>query len=339
MSGLDAARVTDPALRAEAEGACDVYQIWPGDGRAPGSDWTHAEITVPMPFYVSQNRATWNVAVPTLTRFDPPPGTANGSAMVIAPGGAFHFLMIDHEGYKLARLLTARGMTAFVLKYRLVPMPSDHDGMMAARKEMHRQMAHSKATGEVTPVWQSIQETRSYAAEDGRQAMRFVRANAAALGIDPDRIGIGGFSAGGAVTMGVAYEHDADSRPAFVANIYGPPAATTPPPASAAPLFLVHSHDDPQVDAIGSAQLYIAWKQAGHAAELHVFGDGAHGYGTDRSGQLPDSWLILFDRWLTARGFLLPPKAPLGQWVDSMLGGAVSDEHQRRTSERHKDRQ
>lgn len=335
MTDLEAARVTDPTLRTEAEGACDVYRIWPADSRAPGSeDWTHSEITVPMPFYESENRATWNVVVPTLTRFDPAPGTANGAAMVIAPGGAFHFLMIDHEGYKLARLMAERGITAFVLKYRLVPMPSDHDGMMAARNEMHRQMTHSRTTGEMTPVWQSITEARLYAAEDGRQAMRFVREHAAAMHLDPERIGIGGFSAGGAVAMGVAYEHAPDSRPAFVANIYGPPPATTPPPASAAPLFLVHSHDDAQVDAADSARLYLAWKEAGIPAELHIFGDGAHGYGTDHSGQLPDSWLILFDRWLTALGFLAPAGTPVGQMFDALTATGASDEHLRRTRER-----
>lgn len=335
MTNLETARVTDPTLRTEADGATEVYRIWPGDGHAPGSDdWTHSEITVPMPFYQSENRATWNVAVPTLTRFDPIAGTANGSAMVIAPGGAFHFLMIDHEGYKLARILAARGITAFVLKYRLVPMPSDHDGMMAARNEMHRQMSHSKTTGEMTPVWQSINEARLYSAEDGRQAMRFLRRHAAELNLDPERIGIGGFSAGGAVAMGVAYEHAPDSRPAFVANIYGPPPATTPPPPSAAPLFLVHSHDDAQVDAAASARLYLAWKEAGIPAELHVFADGAHGYGTDRSGQLPDSWLILFDRWLTALGFLAPAGTPVGQMFDALTATGAGDEHLRRTRER-----
>ncbi len=331
MSDLSASQV--PAT--EAADASAVYRIWPGDGRAPGSeDWTHSELTMPIPWYETANRMVRNVVVPTLTRFDPAPGTANGSAMVIAPGGAFHFLMIDHEGYKLARLLAARGMTTFVLKYRLVPTPEKHEEMVEARLEMHRQLAHARKTGEVTPVWNKMRKVLGLAEEDGRQAIRFVRAHAAELGVDPNRIGIGGFSAGGAVAMGAACQHDAESRPDFTVDIYGPPRETITPPETAAPLFIVHADDDTQVDPAASARLYTAWKQAGVSAELHIFADGAHGFGTDSSGLLPDTWLVLFDRWLTTQGFLAPDAHNLESLFREKVLEADAEEHARRTRER-----
>ena len=104
----------------EAPDAEGVYRIWPGEGRGPGSeDWTWSERTIRVPPSDLDRRFTRNVVIPTVTVFRPPAGKANGTAMVVAPGGAFHFLMMDHEGYDMARWLAARGVTAFVLKYRL----------------------------------------------------------------------------------------------------------------------------------------------------------------------------------------------------------------------------
>jgi acetyl esterase/lipase len=110
--------------RVEAPDATEIVRIWPGDGVPPGSEgWTQRESTMQVPWAKRAMRLSRNVVVPTLTVFRPAPGKANGTAMVVAPGGAFHFLMVDHEGYDLARWLSERGVTTFVLKYRLGRTP------------------------------------------------------------------------------------------------------------------------------------------------------------------------------------------------------------------------
>lgn len=104
--------------------ASDMFAIWPDNGVPPGAeDWTHHEQTMQIPWADTSEQMVRNVVIPTLTRFDPTPGTANGTALIIAPGGAFHFLMIDHEGYDMARALCKRGVTCFILRYRLARTP------------------------------------------------------------------------------------------------------------------------------------------------------------------------------------------------------------------------
>ena len=123
----------------EAPDAEGVYRIWPGEGRGPGSeDWTWSERTMRVPWSDLDRRVTRNVVIPTVTVLRPPAGKANGTAMVVAPGGAFHFLMMDHEGYDMARWLAARGVTAFVLKYRLGRSPDDDPVARSATEALER---------------------------------------------------------------------------------------------------------------------------------------------------------------------------------------------------------
>src|SRR5690606_9268184 len=128
-------------------------------------------------------------------------------------------------------------------------------------------------------------EMWSLAVEDGRQAVRWVRRNASQYGLDPGRIGLGGFSAGGAVTLGVAFAHDAESRPDFTVPVY-PPYRDLTVPANPPPMFLVISDDDGQVSPVAAARLYMAWHEAGAPIEFHVYGNGGHGW-----GMLKDGWL------------------------------------------------
>ncbi|MBN9316662.1 MAG: alpha/beta hydrolase [Devosia sp.] len=290
-----------PALEApDAEG---VYRIWPG--AAPGSEgWTWSERTMPVPWpTTSPRRLTRNVVTPTVTAFRPAPGKATGAAMVIAPGGAFHFLLVDHEGYDMARWLAGQGVTCFVLKYRLGRSTDDDAQLLEFRNDLQARLAASK-TDPNHPMRQAMHEARLWGEEDGRQAIRFVRANAAHWGIDPNRIGITGFSAGGGVTMGPVLEHDAQSRPDFAAPIYAAWREGAPVPADACPLFIVISDDDGSVPALSSLRLYEAWHKAGKPVELHIFGNGGHGYGMAKEGWLSDPWPELLANWLKLQGVI-----------------------------------
>jgi rhamnulokinase len=259
-------------------------------GTAPGSEqWTQQ---VTETFSAAwQTRVISNVVDPTLTVYRPDPARSNGSAVVICPGGGFHALSIDSEGVDVARRLVASGMTAVVLKYRLVACSSADPGakMMAkSRPEM------DQATAPVVPL----------AMADGLAAMTYVRAHANDYGLDPERVGILGFSAGGTVAASVAYNYDPNSRPAFLGAIYPGHswAIATTVPDDAPPLFALAATDDQLGLAPDSIALYSAWAGAGRSAELHLYAAGGHGFGMRTQGLPSDHWIELFDTWLDGIG-------------------------------------
>src|SRR5689334_8362001 len=162
-----------------------VITIWP-DG-APGSeDWTQQELEsdAPPPFDIKVVR---NVTRPTLTAFLPDPATATGTAVIVCPGGAFHFLAIEHEGIDVAGWLTAHGVAAFVLRYRLLQTPvGDADFMQQMQQNLADRNRFKERMRHLGPL----------VIADGRQAVKIVRQRASEWGVAPDRIGIMGFSAG-----------------------------------------------------------------------------------------------------------------------------------------------
>jgi acetyl esterase/lipase len=237
--------------------------------------------------------------------FKPAAGTANGTAIIVAPGGAFHFLMVDHEGYDLARSLTKLGVTTFVLKYRVQHTPEHDEDMPAFLEELVKNLpAVSQTEVESPTTYRPAEEARLWAEEDARQAIRFLRQNAAELGIDPNRIGIMGFSAGGGIAINAILEHDSLSRPDFAAGIYPGHRIVTPMPEDAPPLFIVIADDDTAVAPISSARLYEAWHKAGKSVELHIFASGGHGFGMLKRNLLSDGWLELFKNWMASQGYI-----------------------------------
>lgn len=281
----------------------ETYRIWPGDGVPPGSEgWDWSERTAPIPWSKVLPRYTRNVVIPTVTVHRP--AKPNGTTLVVAPGGAFHFLMIDHEGHDVARWLTAFGVTVLVLKYRLGRTPDDDAVMEDFRSDLQRKLGEARRGDSDARNLDFLKEIRMWGEEDGRQAVRFAREHAAEWGLDPARIGIAGFSAGGGVAMGVAMEHDVESRPDFVVGVYTAPRAETRVPDNAPPLFLVISDDDKSVPAVATSRLYEAWHMSGAPAELHVFGNGGHGWGMLAPGYLSDIWTVLLERWLRERGLI-----------------------------------
>jgi acetyl esterase/lipase len=260
-----------------------VIPLWPGV--APGSEsWTQKETTVVR----DGSHSITNVTTPTLTVFPPDAKLANGTAIVVCPGGGFTQLVVDKEGTEIARWLNTLGITAFVLKYRLMMTGDGVENDPATRRERIRP---------VLPL----------AVADGEQAVRLVRKRAAEFGVAPDRIGIMGFSAGGYVTAGVAMAADATSRPNFAVPVYPAVPEQISVPANAPPLFLVHASDDDKVDPVRhSLRLYTAWKQAQAPAELHIYASGGHGFGLRRSGQPVQGWSERFREWLDSLGMLKP---------------------------------
>ena len=270
-----------------------VIPIWPNG--APGSEgWTHQEQETagPLPYATLCVR---NISRPTLTAYLPDPARATGAAVIVCPGGGFAFLSIDKEGTDVAHWLNARGVAAFVLKYRVLRTNSD-DATFAS--EFHHLISTHRLrdhTGPIIPL----------AVEDGRQAVRVVRRRAAEWGLSPDRIGILGFSAGGRVTSGVAMQYDAESRPDFAAPIYAGMVESGSVPADAPPLFLAAASDDHMVPvATASVPLYLAWHNAGRPVELHLYAQGGHGSGMLKQGLPFDGWIDRFGDWLVAQGVL-----------------------------------
>ncbi len=275
---------------ATVAAAQDVIPLYPG--LAPGS----TPENYPEKQYFSK---TWNTDVvtnvtkPTLTVFKPSPETRNGSAIVICPGGGFMALSISSEGTEVAQYLAARGMTAFVLKYRLAHTGDD-------------------ATQEFTTLMQDrvkfremLEKVEPMSVADGLAAVTYVRQHASEYGVSPDRVGIIGFSAGGAVTVGVAFHYTPESRPAFVAPIYagGMPKESVVP-ADAPPMFIAAATDDSLGLAPQSVALYEAWTGAHKPAELHMYAKGGHGFGMRKQNIPTDHWIDRFADWLQLEGFL-----------------------------------
>lgn len=237
-----------------------------------------------------------NVTQPTLTVVRPAPGKANGTAMVIAPGGAFMALAWDLEGEEVARWLAARGVTAFILKYRVGPPP---------RK------AGEPWPSDVAAFLRMLEPNRKLAVADGSQAIRYVRENAARYSIRPDRIGMMGFSAGAMTTMGVVLEGGPAARPDFVVPIYGMLASSAPVPVDAPPAFVVIAADDTTVPPAGSIEIFTRWLAAKRPAELHVYQKGQHGFGMRPQGNTIDHWPAALEAWMKLQGVLpaMPGKA------------------------------
>jgi acetyl esterase/lipase len=294
---------------AMAASAQQVIPVWPG--AAPGSEnWTQKEVEYLNP---QKQRMVRNVVTPTLTAFLPAPASATGTAVIVCPGGGFHFLSWDSEGVEAAKWLSAHGVAAFVLKYRLVNTGATEEAfrqkMAAFFSAVMNRGSRSAAGGAASvPMTDEMKTVRTLAIADGRQAVKVVRQRAAEWGVAPDRIGLLGFSAGAMVTLGVALAHDVESRPNFAAPIYGTDTEGAPVPADAPPLFILCASDDPLLPPAGSARLYIAWKAAGKPAELHIYAQGGHGFGMNKRGLPIDHWIERFGDWLEAQGLLKPAR-------------------------------
>jgi acetyl esterase/lipase len=216
-----------------------------------------------------------DVVRPVLLHYPAQRGKAVGTAMIVAPGGGFRVLMMSYEGVDIARRLSAMGIDAFVLKYRLI-----HDPGAAA------------------------DDVVKLAVEDGRQAVRLVRERAGEFGVRPNRVGMIGFSAGGRVTSEALFG-PAATRPDFAALIYGVhEIKEAPDPAP--PLFLAVAADDTWA-AQRSIEVFAAYRKSKGLAELHIFQMGEHGFVNKGGGA--DRFMDRLHEWLASNWLLSEAEA------------------------------
>jgi len=236
-----------------------------------------------------------NVTVATLTPFLPDPAKATGAAVIVAPGGGFRTLSMENEGWDVARALNAKGVAAFVLKYRLVPTPADIPGFEKSMRDMFASAGGpGKApTGVVPDLTPQIADTRA--------AFALIRRRAAEWHVDPDRIGMVGFSAGAGLTMAATLKGE-DAKPAFIGIIYGSMAPVTVP-TDAPPMFVALASDDPLFGSSGFG-LIESWKAAKRPVEFHLYEQGGHGFGMYQKSTTSTGWFDAYTRWLGMHGML-----------------------------------
>ena len=265
-----------------------VIPLWPNG--APGSEAHAGEPEKFIDRGDSITRVT-NIHNPSITVFLPPANRSTGVGVVLAPGGGHEYLAVSIEGYEVAEWLNSHGIAAFVLKYRL-----------------------SRAEGSTYTV-------EGQSLKDAQRAIRLVRSHAREWNVDPGRLGIMGFSAGGSLVglAGTRFDFGnltADdlverysSRPDFLVFVYGASQATKENiTASTPPSFLVSAADDPRPTA-GNLMLFSALQEAGVPSELHIFMHGGHGFGfLGRSHEFLESpvgkWPDLLMAWLTDLGVM-----------------------------------
>lgn len=235
-----------------------------------------------------------NVTYPTLQPFLPDPGQATGAAVVVLPGGGFMMLSYDHEGTRIARTLAARGIAAFVLKYRLFATPA---GEAEAAAEVSRRIGAAFASP-VGPDSLFNPDART----DAAAALAMVRARADEWHVDPARVGLLGFSAGARTSLMTVLGAETQDQPAFFGYIYGD-LASRPVPASAPPMFAARALDD-QLYPNGPLDLVRDWQAAGHGTELHLYQHGGHGFGAGQEGTTSTGVLDQFIAWLDSSGWL-----------------------------------
>lgn len=275
---------TPVAAEAPAEtGAIPLYGP-EGPGSASDEVWMR----------MGETLAVRNVTRPTLTPFLPKPGSGTGASVIVAPGGAFMILAMQHEGWAVAQALADRGIAAFVLKYRLIETPADNAAAMAYVGRRMMQEAGDPANGSL------LAETK--APEDALAALALVRANAVHFGVDPARVGMIGFSAGAMTSLQAALADDPAARPDFFGYIYGPQDEVDVP-QNAPPMFDAIAWNDSLFPTKGFP-IAEAWHSAGVPVELHAYQGGDHGFGLGAPGTTNALLADQFVAWMGANGWL-----------------------------------
>ena len=243
------------------------------------------------------NQVVTNVSTPTLSVFKPNSDMNTGACVIIAPGGGLYALSIESEGREVAKWLNEKGITALVLKYRLVS--TGEDGV-----------AEISELGEKNPakIGEEVAKVIPYSIADGLAAISYAREHAQELGIDGNKIGFMGFSAGGAVTMGVAYHYNETNRPDFLVPVYAWTDAmpVQKPKKESPPMLLICASDDPLGLANGSVELYNSWHKEKLNVAMHMYSKGGHGFGMKKQGLPSDSWIERFYDWSVSEGIVAP---------------------------------
>ena len=267
------------------------FPIWPG--AAPGSEqwnWQEQKDSTELP----GDLLAYNVVKPTLTYFPADIANANGTAVIVCPGGSFCYLHINTEGADVAAWLNKKGVAVFVLQYRLI------------RSETQMPIKEKNERAKDTSSRQLVAALIPLAIADAKQAVTYVRAHAADFHVSPERIGIMGFSAGGTLAVAASFNYSTENRPDFVAPIYAyvPPSLPQMVLPDAPPAFICAASDDELHLVPMSITLYNNWLKAGRSAEIHIYSKGGHGFGMNKKQQPSDTWIERFGDWLEVQGLL-----------------------------------
>lgn len=290
VCGLRAANAAEPL----------VVEVWPGNPAGDAAQIGEEKWLDPRPGDKWQKWVT-NVTKPTLTIYRPASEKDNGAAALICPGGGYHALMWDLEGEEVAQWLNSLGVTGMILKYRCPRRPGDTKGVPAPG-----------------PL------------KDAQRAMSLVRSRASEWKIDPNRIGMIGFSAGGHLVGATATNFakrayqpvdkidEISCRPDFGIMAYSgyfyefdkkELSPTVPIITNTPPLFFVHATDDRVSEVDHSVMFYLALKRAGIPSEMHLYSQGGHGFGVRQDGGPCAGWTRTCAEWLDRNGMLKPAKA------------------------------
>nr|WP_262903160.1 alpha/beta hydrolase [Chitinophaga rhizophila] len=257
------------------------------EGYPPGSEkWNWEEKAVNASSWAP--RIVYDVVTPAIQVFRP--ACANGTAVLIIPGGGYHWLSVDQEGSTVAQWLNEQGITAFVLKYRTVHSNSGHP----LRDMLESWHCINQADREKLAAVQQM------AVKDALLALAHIRDQAAAYRIDETKLGILGFSAGGAITLSAACCPLSVEKPAFLALVYPGvvDTATLSIPAGRMPMFLTVSADDWLGLAPATLRIAEKWMAAKQPCELHLYQNGIHGCGVTPKDVPMDGWKDRFTAWL-----------------------------------------
>ncbi len=293
------------AHRASADDKPLVVELWPGKApdetteigpertrMSPQSDKKQVEVTEP-------TQLLTDISKPSLTIYRPAKENETGTAMLICPGGGYWNLYWQLEGEEVATWLNSIGITGIILKYRVPRRPDEPRGEPARR-----------------PL------------QDAQRAVRLTRSRAAEWGIDPQRIGLVGFSAGGHLAVATATSFEKQTyepvdeldktscRPDFAIGVYSgylkakdkdelSPGLSVP--AGTPPIFLAHGGEDIVSTPEHSVFMYLALKKAGVPAELHIYAGAAHDFAVRKSDQPYATWTTSCAHWLNAQGFMKTP--------------------------------
>jgi acetyl esterase/lipase len=272
----------------DAADAPQVVYLWPaGSPTLKGAD--EKEITTPENVKPGDRiNSIRNVHNPSIEVYLPPADKAVGTAVIVAPGGGHRNLVVGSEGSDIAKWLNGLGVAAFVLKYRLA----------------------------ITPNYEYTVEGEALA--DTQRAIRIVRARAKEWGVQPDRIGVLGFSAGGALAALADIRFDrgksassdpveqTSCRPDFVALVYpGWRPMDLTAPADAAPAFLTSAGKDDASHAVATVDFYNSLFKVGVPVELHIYSHGGHGKAINARGGIPfGTWHVRMEEWMADLGLL-----------------------------------
>lgn len=242
-----------------------------------------------------------NISTATLTPFLPDPEKANGATVIVAPGGGFRWLSMGNEGWEVAEALAEQGITAFVLKYRLHPtaetLEDFSDWMNRPRTPPPAEVSDNSE--EIAPPPRR-QLDLSNQLEDAEAAYAMIVERADEWGVDINRIGMIGFSAGAGLTMHSTLNSD-KMKLAFIGPIYGG-MGPVEVPEDAPPMFNVIATDDFLFR--GQFGVIDSWYKAGIPVEFHLYQNGGHGFGLGNPNRTSNRWFDAFIHWLDVNEFL-----------------------------------